>query len=420
MHFVIIGNGVAGITAALYLRKLNSECRITVISAESPYFFSRTALMYVYMGHLTFNQTKPYEDHFWQKNRIGLLNDRVTSVNFEQKTLHLQSGNTIGYHKLLLATGSTPNKLQAPGSELAGVQNLYSLHDLELLNQNSRGIHQAVVVGGGLTGAEVAEMLLSRGISVTFLVRENSYMRSVLPPEESGMVANHIKAHGVQLKLATQLQAILPNEQDRVKAVTTHNGEVISAQLVVVTTGVSPNIAFLKNTGLATDKGILVNQHLQTNIPDVFAAGDCAQFLQPLPDRQAIEQTWYTAQMQGKTAAFNLLGHTKPYLPRLWFNAAKFFDLEYQTFGLVNSLPLPHTTHLYRKHPTQNKCIRLVYHTQSGALLGVNALGVRLRHEVIENWIAQQVTYTYALAHFRQALFDAEFTPSAMQWLTGK
>ncbi|OWY20822.1 NAD(P)/FAD-dependent oxidoreductase [Sphingobacteriales bacterium UPWRP_1] len=417
MHIAIIGNGIAGITAARYLRKLSSDCRISVISSESPHFYARTALMYLYMGHLTYDGLKPYEDGFWQKNHINLIFDHIHHIDFTQQCLHGSSGNMIYYDKLLLATGSKSKKLELPGQELKGVQGLYSLQDLQQMQQHTQNITHAVVAGGGLIGIEVAEMLRSKGIGVSMLVRESSYWNSVLPPEESGIVNRHIEAHGVSLLLNTQLQAILPDEQGRVRAVVTSSGQEIACRFVAITIGVTPNIDFLRQTNLETDRGILVNQFLQTNLPNVYAAGDCAQLRHPLPGRKSIEPLWYTGRMQGITAAHNLLGRQIAYQPRIWFNSAKFFDIEYQTYGHVPPMPLPHQTQLYWQHPNGQKCLRLVYQTQTGALQGVAALGIRLRHQVLEKWMAQQIPAETALTQFRAAIFDPEFSQPVEQAL---
>lgn len=131
-HVVIIGNGISGITAARHIRKLSNK-RITIISAESDYFFSRTALMYVYMGHMKFEHTQPYEDWFWKKNNIELLNAFVKTIDTDTKTLHFETGNSLIYDKLIIATGSKPNKFGWPGQDLKGVLGMYHKQDLENL-----------------------------------------------------------------------------------------------------------------------------------------------------------------------------------------------------------------------------------------------------------------------------------------------
>jgi NADPH-dependent 2,4-dienoyl-CoA reductase/sulfur reductase-like enzyme len=197
MRVVIIGNGIAGSTAARYLRKY-SDSEIIMISEESKFPFSRTALMYIYMGHLTFDHTKLYEDDFWQRNRIQLVQSKVTHVDKENKTITLGNEETLQYDYLILATGSQPNKFGWPGQDLEGVQTLYFLQDLKKLEEYTHsGIKRAVIVGGGLIGVELAEMLKSRHFEVTMLVRESSFWNIVLPQEEADMISDHIRLHGV-------------------------------------------------------------------------------------------------------------------------------------------------------------------------------------------------------------------------------
>lgn len=166
-HLIIIGNGITGVTVARHVRK-KSDMKITLISDESKYFFSRTALMYVYMGHMKFENIKPYEDWFWKKNRLYLIHTKVNKIDTDNKVLHLSNNSTILFSKLVIATGSKSNKFGWPGQDLPGVQSLYHLQDLELLEKNSTGIKHAVIIGGGLIGIELAEMLHSRGIHITF------------------------------------------------------------------------------------------------------------------------------------------------------------------------------------------------------------------------------------------------------------
>mgnify|MGYP000728296489 CR=1 FL=1 len=410
MRIVILGNGVAGITAARHIRKL-SDHDILVISDETDYFFSRTALMYVYMGHLRPQDLKPYEDWFWAKNRIELLRTRITSVNFEQQTLLCADGRTVPYDRLVLATGSISNKFGWPGQELEGVQGLYHWQDLESMERYSQGLQRAVIVGGGLIGVEMAEMFHSRGIAVTFLVREPSFWSNVLPLEESALINRHLGEHGIDLRLATELREILPDAHGRCRAVVTSHGEEIPCGFVGLTVGVRPNVDFLRNTPLAIQTGILVDEYLQTNVPNVYAIGDCAQMRQPRPGRRAIEAVWYTARAMGETVAQTLCGQPKTYDPGIWFNSAKFFDIEYQTYGNVPAQLLPNQETLYWEHPNGRHSIRLNYDRHTGAIRGFNLLGVRYRHAVCEAWLRQEIPIETVLQHLGTANFDPEFSP---------
>jgi NADPH-dependent 2,4-dienoyl-CoA reductase/sulfur reductase-like enzyme len=408
-HVVIIGNGISGITAAREIRK-RSEARITVISGESAHFFSRTALMYIYMGHMRYTDTKPYADDFWAKNRIDLKQAWVKRLHTVAKLLVFADCSTMNYDVLVIASGSRTNLFGWPGQDLPGVQGLYSLQDLELMEANTKGIAHAVIVGGGLIGVEMAEMLRSRKISVTFLVREGLFWGGILPKQEAALIGRHIEAHGVEVRYRTELAEVLAGADGRVRGVRTKSGEEIACQFVGITTGVSPNIAFLHDSGIACDRGVLVNEHLETNVPDVFAVGDCAQFHQhPDPDRRPIEQVWYTGRMMGATVARTITGTRTAYAPGQWFNSAKFFDIEYQTYGWVrNTLGADEAEH-YWEHPGGRIAIHFVWKKGDRRFVGVNAFGLRLRHEVFDRWLNERATIEQVMANLHEAHFDPEF-----------
>ena len=411
MRIFIIGNGISGITAARYIRKLSNH-DITVVSEESDYFFSRTALMYVYMGHLRARDTQPYEPWFWEKNRINLLRSRVLAIDFDNKTLTTEGGATHAYDKLILATGSQSNKFGWPGQDLDGVHGLYHWQDLEAMERHSAGLERAVIAGGGLIGIEMAEMFLSRKIPVTFLVRESQFWNNILPPEESEMVSRHILEHGIDLRLGEELQSILPDNNGKCRAVLTKSGEEIPCGFVGLTVGVSPNVSFLKNTALEINKGILVNQFLETNLPDVYAIGDCAEMRHPKPGRRAVEAVWYTGRMMGKAVAHQICqGTPHAYDPGIWFNSAKFLDIEYQVYGDVRSKLPGNQATIYWEHPSGKHSIRLVFDKESGAVLGFNLMGIRYRQEVCEQWIKSGAHIEKVIQHLGLANFDPEFYP---------
>ena len=413
-HIVIIGNGISGVTAARHIRKL-SDNKITIVSAESDYFFSRTALMYIYMGHMTFENTKPYEDWFWKKNRIDLKKGYVNQIDTNSKTLHFANDDTLNYDKLIIATGSKPNKFGWPGQDLDGVQGLYSKQDsenLEIYAPDNNTCKRAVIVGGGLIGIELAEMLHSRNIPVTFLVRESSFWNGVLPEKDSAMINREIERNGIDLRLSTNLKEIVSNENGKVKSVIIEEtGEEIPCDFVGLTAGVSPNIDFLKSSRIETNKGVLVNRFLETNIADVFAIGDCAEQREAIGNRRPIEAVWYTGRMMGETVAQTICGNRIPYKPGHWFNSAKFFDIEYQTYGWVHGKKgRPDYEEQYHwKHLDDNKCITIAYHKNTNALLGINTFGMRMRHEVFDKWLTEKRTVDFVLNHLKEANFDPEF-----------
>ena len=258
-------------------------------------------------------------------------------------------------------------------------------------------------------GVEMAEMLLTRNIAVTFLIREKEFWDVVLPPEEAKLVGRHIEEHHVDLRKQTELQEIVAGDNGRVRAVTTKTGDFIECQYVGLTVGVSPNVEFLQGSGLDMNRGVLVDRCFRTNLPDVFAIGDCAEFREPLPNRRPVEQVWYTGRMHGETVARTIMGLETTYKPGIWFNSAKFFDIEYQTYGHVWPQLKDHEDQFYWESSNGKKCLKFVFHKESQQLLGINSFGIRLRHQVLDHWLGEKRDIFYVLKNLRQANFDPEF-----------
>lgn len=413
-NIVIIGNGIAGVSAARHIRKL-SDKRIIIISGETDYFFSRTALMYVYMGHMKFDHIQPYENWFWEKNRIELVRGYVTKVNPEEKQLQIDGSRAITYDKLIVATGSKPNKFGWPGQDLHGVQGLYSKQDLDLLEVNApnkEACKRAVIVGGGLIGIELAEMLRSRDIPVTFLVREDSFWNGVLPSGESKLINEHILEHHIDLRLGTNLKEIVADENGKVKSVIiAETGEELACDMVGLTAGVTPNIDFLKDSGIELGRGVKVNRFLETNIKDVYAIGDCAEQHEAIGNRRPIEAVWYTGRMMGETVAQTICGNQIEYKPGHWFNSAKFLDIEYQTYGWVFSERgmKEYEEHFHWRHAKEKVCITIAFNKENNQFLGINTFGIRMRHEVFDRWLTQEKDVDYVMEHLIDANFDPEF-----------
>ena len=407
---VIIGNGIAGSTAARYIRKY-SDHEITMISDETAYPYARTSLMYVFMGHVRLEDTKLYEDWFWEKNRIQLLSGLVTSVNIKEKNIVLDNGTCIPYDKLIIASGSRSNMLTLPGIELSGVQGLYHLRDLQNMEKLvGEGLNRAVIVGGGLIGIEMAEMFLSRHIPVTMVVREESYWNTVLPFDESSMINNHIEAHGIDLILNEEVIEI-KGQNGKVSSVVCKNTKKeILCQFVGFTIGVSPNVDFLTSSGIKISTGVVTNEYLQTSAEDIYAIGDCVEISAPQPGRRSVEAVWYAGRMMGETVARTICGQLTKYEPGIWCNAAKFFDIEYQVFGEIPAWTPANITSLYWQHATENKSIRVNYETISGTVKGFNLMGIRYRQAACEKWIAEGAHIEAVLENLPLANFDPEFS----------
>lgn len=241
------------------------------------------------------------------------------------------------------------------------------------------------------------------------LVRDTFFWRSILPEAEAKLITEHIKGRGIYLRLQEELAEILPDSQGKVRAVSLRSGEIIPCTFIGIATGVKPNVDFLHQSGLETDRGILVNNFFETNIPDVYAIGDCAQFRTPAQDNPAIEQLWYTARLHGEALATILKGRRIPYNRGPWFNSAKFFDIEYQTYGYVPNHNDERYDALYWEHPDGTKAIRLVYARDSEEIAGFNLLGVRYRHDLCHHWLTQKFKLHDVINQLQAANFDPEF-----------
>jgi NADPH-dependent 2,4-dienoyl-CoA reductase/sulfur reductase-like enzyme len=367
------------------------------------------------MGHMKFEHTQPYEKWFWKKNRIELKKGYVEQVDTKNKQLIFSNKETLDYDKLVIATGSKPNKFGWPGQDLKGVMGMYHKQDLEKLEKyapNNKKCKRAVIVGGGLIGIELAEMLHSRNIPVTFLVREKSFWNGVLPSGESEMINRHILENHIDLRLGVNLKEIKADENGHCKSVIiAETGEEIECDVVGLTAGVSPNINFIKDSEIETNRGVLVNRFLETSVKDVYAIGDCAEQREAIGLRRPIEAVWYTGRMMGETLAQTICGNRIEYNPGHWFNSAKFFDIEYQTYGWVFSerQKSDKELHFHWKHQNDHLCITIAYDKDSNKFLGINTFGIRMRHEIFDKWLTEERDVAHVLEHLADANFDPEF-----------
>ncbi|MEL6654303.1 MAG: FAD-dependent oxidoreductase, partial [Bacteroidota bacterium] len=228
--------------------------------------------------------------------------------------------------------------------------------------------------------------------------------------EESEMINQEIyDAHGIDLQLSTELKEILPDANGRVRAVTTSKGEEITCQFVGLTAGVHANLDLAESAGIETGRGFLVDEYLETSVPDIYAVGDCAELRNPAPGRRGVEAVWYTGKLMGPILAKTLCEQPTVYQQGLWFNSAKFMDMEYQVYGSVGNEVREGEQHLFWKHPELNKSIRLVYAEDDKRILGFNVMGIRFRQEACHKWIAAEAHIETVLSNLYEANFDPEF-----------
>jgi len=221
------------------------------------------------------------------------------------------------------------------------------------------------------------------------------------------MINRIIRHEGLDLRLETELKEIVGDVNGKVRGVITNRGDRIDCEIVGLTAGVSPNTDLVKESDIDTGRGILVDWGFRTNIRDIFAAGDCAELVTKGDERNLIQQVWYTGKMQGKVAGEVIAGEESVYDPGIWYNSAKFFDLEYQTYGKVSNVPVEGENNLFWEHPNHQHAIRII--TKDNLVIGINVMGLRYRHKVCENWIRENRTLDFVLDNLQEANFDPEF-----------
>lgn len=409
MHYVIVGNGVAGITAAFTLREREATARITVISGETDYFFSRTALMYTFMDRMSPRDLEPYERKVYDRKKIERLRDWVVDLDANSRTLRLKSGTSLNYDRLLLATGSVPNSARWPGMDAVreGLAHFVSWQDLEECERLTASSRSAVIVGGGLIGVELAECLSFHGVKVTFLIRDPWYWPVALGGEEAEMITAHLRQHGIDVRLNESISEVKCSAEGRVSAIRTESGQEIACDFLGVCIGVHPAIDWLRqvSTPPRLGRGIQVTPAFETSLPDAWSAGDCAEIR--LQDGSAlVEQIWYSAKRQGELAAHAMLGDTVAYRPPIFYNSSKFLEIEFTTVGRVMNAPKG-CVDFYRRIPGKQASIRILEH--AGAVVGFNMLGARWDNGRLEQWIYERRPLRYVIEHLRQAQFDVEF-----------
>jgi NAD(P)H-nitrite reductase large subunit len=332
MRHLIVGNGMAGVAAAQTLRDLDAEAEIAIVTEEEAPFYSRPGLMYYMMGRLKgWDLLIAKGDAFYQQLGVSIRYGRAARVAVGEDALEMASGERLPFDRLLLATGSKSRRLAVPGADLDGIHFMYSLQDCrEIMARTRRGM-KAVLVGGGLLGAELAEVWRHFGLHVTFLVQEPWYFRKGLSEAQGRIVEAGIRRHGVDLHLGEQVAALAGT--GAVSKVVTQSGREFDADAVGVTIGVEPNTDLAAASGLNVGRGIVVDESLRTSRPNVFAAGDCAEILPAGEARSQIEQLWYSAEKQGRAAARAMAGDTRRYDPGVFYNSAMFFDVDYVSIG---------------------------------------------------------------------------------------
>jgi NAD(P)H-nitrite reductase large subunit len=335
MRYVIIGSGVAGMAAVEAIRSVDGAGEIVMVSEDPHGYYSRPGLAYYLTGELPDKALYLRSREDARKLKLTFLNARVTRILRAEHALELDGGKSrLTYDKLLIAVGAQAVPLQVPGAALHGVVKLDHMNDARtILNLAKRG-RTAVVVGGGITALELTEGLLARGMKVIYLLRGDRYWANVLDPHESQIVEKRLAEEGVTLRHHADLAEIL-GRGGKVTGVRLKDGQTIRCDLLAYAIGIRPRMELVAETGLDFERGILVDEHLQTSDPDIFAAGDVAQAFDPLSGRAVLDSLWNPAREQGHAAGLNMAGCRTAYLKSAPFNVTRLAGLTTTIIGAV-------------------------------------------------------------------------------------
>lgn len=331
-HYVILGGGLAGYSAAKTLRLAGFEGRVTLIGEEPVPPYERPPLSKSFLQgkktaqELAFQSIEEYE-------RLGIelvLGQRATGIDVAARRVTLGGGETLAFDKLLIATGASPIRLSQPGFDLPGVCYLRTLADARAIAERLEGAGSVLVLGAGFIGSEVAASLRILGHEVTLVDLLPAPMARSLGEEIGQIYAEVHRRHGVELRMLTGVRELRGHR--RVEEAVLDDGERVACDLVVIGVGVRPEIGLFKDTGIEIERGIVVDEHCQTNIPGIYAAGDVAQWWHPVIERRLLVEHYDNAALQGAAAAKAMLGQPEPYAPLPYFWSDQ-YDVNLQFVG---------------------------------------------------------------------------------------
>lgn len=306
-HFVIVGGGIAGTNAAEVIRQKDPQNSILLITEEKDRLYSRVLLPHYLRDETEYNRLFLKKADFYDLNHIIFKpTAKVTSLDTDKQLLKAEKGVEYHYEKLLLATGGQLQPWSVTGSTSKGVHYLRTIEDVVNLREALQTAKQAIVVGGGFIALDLLNSLIKQQIAVTALVREKYFFQNLLDAESAGLIQGSLEKNGVRFIFSDEIEAV--EGADRVEKVKTKAGQELDCDLIGVGIGVLPNLDYLRSSKIDHDRFIKTDQYLQTNITNVWAAGDAASFFDTTSNRYHNLGNWANAADQGLVAGQNMVG----------------------------------------------------------------------------------------------------------------
>lgn len=333
---VIVGNGIAGLTAAVEARRLEPEKSVVIMTSQSHPTINTPALKQFAIGKLTREQLLAYPAGTERLQRIHVVNAHVEEIHAQENYLRLAGGQGFGYSALLLATGSSPTGLprDMPGQDFDGVLTLHHLHDYLDLRRRLNEVEEAVVIGGGPHAIETVMGLLYLGIRVHWLIRSEAFMPRMLDQPASDIVLENVRRAGAKVYTETEVVGIV-GRVGAVAGVVTTTQQMLPCQLVLVCTGTAPVTTLARHCDMPMkhEHGILVDDQLRTSVRNVYAAGDVAALRDPLTGKYATRAQWYAAVQQGRAAGAIMTGAGEPESFGVPWHATRLGEISMLTVG---------------------------------------------------------------------------------------
>jgi len=334
MHYVIVGGSAAGINAIEAIRSLDKEGKITLISDEEFSLYSRCLITYFLAGKLTEDKLKYRSSDFYEKQKVEALHRiRAEKVLPEKRKLLLDNGRELAYDRLLIATGASPKMVEVPGSDKEGILGLRTYRDAQLIKRRLDKVNKVSILGGGLIGLRAAYSLHARNKQVKVIVKSNQVLSQMLDKGAANFIRKKIEQKGI--KVMTGLAAVEFLGGKEVTGLMLDDGRRLECELVVVGKGVRPNLELVRGTEIKTDYGIIVDDYLQTNLPNIYAAGDVAQAKDLISGQSTINALWPCAAAQGRVAGLNMAGKKLKYDGSMAMNSVEFFGLPVISMGIT-------------------------------------------------------------------------------------
>jgi nitrite reductase (NADH) large subunit len=333
LRVVIIGNSAAGLSAAETVRRLDSSVAVTVVTDEPYPAYLRCLLAEVLAGEKEMAGIRLRPSHFYQKNRIDIVNTAAIAIDPENKRVKLSDGRKIHSDRLVIATGASPMSLGIEGENLDGIFTFRTYNQALEASKVVNRTASAVVVGGGAVGLKAAWTLHKKGVKVTIVEKSPQILIRQLDEEIAAIIKKEISK--TEITVVVNACPASFKGTGRLSAVVLDNGDELPAELAIIAVGTTPNINLVKEAGGKTGKGIRVNEHLQTSVNDTYAAGDCIEIKDIVSGEPAVSALWPLAVEQGRCAAYNLMGHRRRYpLPLTNMTAFRFGGIPFISAGI--------------------------------------------------------------------------------------